>query len=299
MNGTSKLESRLKLACEISASHVVAGRASDNGSAIETCAVRTLPSGAVAPCLTTANVTNRDALATAIADVMTTVGARQRDVIAVIPDAACRTVLLDFDTLPQKPQEADSVVRFRLKKSVPFEVEHACLSYDVRRADSLLRVVAVVALPTVIEEYESAFRQAGLAPGFVVPSTIASLGIVDASRPTLVLNISTDATSIAIVNNDDLVLFRTTENSEDRALEPEQIADDIYPSLVFFQDTYGAKIDRILVGGAPSFEPIAQAIEAGVGVRPQEIVPQHALSSASIGSSQRSFVSGIMGALIS
>jgi type IV pilus assembly protein PilM len=299
MNGTSKLERRLKLACEISAGHVIAARASDNGTAIETCAVRTLPPGAVTPGLTSANVTNRDALATALSDVMTTVGNSQRDIVAVIPDAACRIVLLDFDTLPTKPREADAIVRFRLKKSLPFEVEHARLSYDVRQANGILRVIAVVALSSVIEEYESALRQAGFTPGFVVPATIASLGIVDASRPTLVLNISPNATNIAIVNNDDLVLFRTTENPADGTLEPDQIAEDIYPSLVFFQDTYGVKIDRILVGGAPSFEPIAQAIEAAAGVRPQELVPQYAISSASIGSSQRPFVAGIMGALIS
>jgi type IV pilus assembly protein PilM len=299
MNATSKLERRLKLACEISAGQVIAARASDNGTSIETCAVRTLPPGAVAPSLTNANISNRDALATALSDVMTTVGNNQRDIIAVIPDSACRIALLDFDTLPTKPQEADAVVRFRLKKSVPFELEHARLSYEVRPANGMLRVIAVVALSAVVEEYETALRQAGFMPGLVMPSTVASLGMVDAGSPTLVLNISPDATSIAIVNKDDLVLFRTTENPAGGALQPEQIAEDVYPSLVFFQDTFGARIDRILIGGAPSFEPIADTIEAAAGVRPQELVPQHALSSASVGSSQRPFVAGIMGALIS
>ncbi len=297
MNGTSKLERRLKLACEISADHVIAARMSENGASLEACAVRTLPPGTVAPGLTNANVSNRDALATTLSDVLASVGASQRDIVVVIPDAACRIALLDFDTLPAKQQDAESVVRFRLKKSLPFDVEHARLSYDVRNANGIMRVIAVVALASVIEEYESALRQAGFAPGFVLPSTLASLGMVDASSPTLLLNISSDSTSIAIVNNDDLALFRTTENTG--APEPEQVAEDIYPSLVFFQDTYGVKIDHILIGGAASFEPLAQAVEAGAGVRPQELVPQYALSSASAGGTQRPFVAGVMGALIS
>ena len=38
--------------------------------------------------------------------------------IAVLPDAAVRVALLDFDSLPGKREEAEGVVRFRLKKSL-------------------------------------------------------------------------------------------------------------------------------------------------------------------------------------
>ena len=60
----------------------------------------------------------------ALRDALSAVAGRSRDVCLVIPDATTRIMLLDFDTLPAKPEEADAVVRFRLKKSLPFEVEH-------------------------------------------------------------------------------------------------------------------------------------------------------------------------------
>ena len=41
--------------------------------------------------------------------------------IAIVPDAAVRVMLVEFDTLPSDHEEALGVVRFRLKKSLPFD----------------------------------------------------------------------------------------------------------------------------------------------------------------------------------
>lgn len=298
MSGSPKLERKLRVACEVCADNVIAAVATAQSDAIEAVAVRSLATGTVMPGLTSANVPAVNALSSAITDAFAAVSTKHRDIIAVIPDGACRVALLEFDTLPQKPQEADSVVRFRLKKSLPFEVERARLSYDVRPADGLMRVTAVVALPTVIEEYEAAFRNAGFTPGYVIPSTLAALGLVDSTRPTLVIKLAADVTTIAMVHNDDLLLYRTIENGIGVELDPEQLADDVYPSLVFFQDTYGLKIERILIGGTQSFAPLANALESASGIRCQELVPAYALP-ASIAAAQKPLVAGTLGALIS
>ena len=39
-------------------------------------------------------------------------------------------MLLDFDTLPDKREDAEAVVRFRLKKSLPFDVDQSAVSFD-------------------------------------------------------------------------------------------------------------------------------------------------------------------------
>ena len=49
----------------------------------------------------------------------------------VLPDTVVRVFVLDFDTLPAKAAEAIPVLRFRLRKMVPFDVEHAGVSYQV------------------------------------------------------------------------------------------------------------------------------------------------------------------------
>ena len=82
------------------------------------------------PDLTEANVRDRDNVSQSIRDALGKFGGgRGRDVIALLPDAAVRVVFLDFETLPSNRQEAEAVVRFRLKKSLPFDVEKAQVSY--------------------------------------------------------------------------------------------------------------------------------------------------------------------------
>ncbi|HKW68631.1 MAG TPA: hypothetical protein VJP04_15165, partial [Terriglobales bacterium] len=117
-------KNRLQVACEISADAVVAARASQHGQ-LEAYTARELPHGAVLPSLTEANVQRADWLRDTIKTVLDEVAGRERDVVTILPDAAVRVALLDFETLPEKREEAEAVVRFRLKKSLPFDVDKA------------------------------------------------------------------------------------------------------------------------------------------------------------------------------
>src|SRR5713101_3560160 len=116
---------RPKLACEIAPDRVIAGRAADSGQVLELCSTSELAPGCVVPDLTEHNLRERNSVVRALRDALESVGGRSHDLIAILPDAAVRVVLLDFETLPVKPQEAESVVRFRLRKSLPFDVDHA------------------------------------------------------------------------------------------------------------------------------------------------------------------------------
>ncbi|MFB3814390.1 MAG: type IV pilus biogenesis protein PilM [Terriglobales bacterium] len=286
---------RPRLACELTATRVAVARATDG--TIDSTAVRMLPPGVVNPHLVTANIANRDVTRTAISEAMAVVGGRRRDVIVVLPDGACRVVLLDFDMLPDKRDDAEAVVRFRLKKSLPFDVEKARVSYDPQpTAEGKLSVVAAVTLNSVLEEYESVLREAGYTPGMVIPSMLASLGQVDGNVPTLVIKIDPVTTSFAIVDNGRLLLVRTLDNPGGVAPEGAQLAEDVYPSLVFFQDTYGTKVQKILVGGLDSLDGLNASLAEMVGLRAQELV-----STAVMGPNagpQRALLGAVVGALL-
>lgn len=292
----AKRETKLRLACELSAERVVAARAQD-GTVVDTTSVRRLSPGDLVPSLTAANVVNRDAVRLAAQDVLAAVATRGRDVITVLPDAACRVALLDFDTLPEKRDDAEAVVRFRLKKSLPFDVDKARLSYQVQptNGDRNISVVAALALGAVVEEYESLLRECGFSPGVVVPSMLAALGQVDASAPTLVIKIDAGTSSIAIVSNDRLLLLRTLDNPEGTRVIGTQLAEEVYPSLVFFQDAYGTKVQKVLVAGLDSLEELNVALEANTGLRAQELVAANRM--AAHGGAPRSVLSSVVGAL--
>ncbi len=290
-----KQDRKPSLACELAAGHVVAARARDGQIDVST--VRTLASGALVPNLTATNIANRNLTRRAIEEAMAGVASRSRDVIAVLPDAACRVSLLDFDTLPDNREDADAVVRFRLKKSLPFDVDKARVSYHAQPFAGKVHVLAAVTLFTVLEEYESLLRETGYTPGIVMPSMIAALGQVDASVPTLVIKVDGVSTAVAIVNQGRVLLVRTLDNPQGARPDGQQLAEDVYPSLVFFQDTYGTKVEKILVGGLESLDSVNAALAESTGIRAQELV-----SAAYLGAgvaSQRSALAGVVGALLS
>jgi type IV pilus assembly protein PilM len=288
-----------KLACEIAADRVLAGRIIESGGGLEASAARELAPGSVVPDLVENNLRQRAAVRHGIESALGDIAGRSKDVIAIVPDAAVRVMLVEFDTLPSDHEEALGVVRFRLKKSLPFDVEKAKVSYHAQKFSDEVRVVAAVSLGSVIEDYEAAFLDAGFNPGVVLPSTLAALGAADGRRPTLVVKVDAHTTSIAILNEDQLQLFRTLENTRGVTISGEQLAEEVYPSVVFFQDTYHLNIEQIYVAGLPESGGAAPALRAQTGAEVQELVSSTQLGTSAGGSVPRWRMAGVVGALIS
>ena len=288
---------RPRVACEISAERVIAGRAGEGAQTLEAASARAIPDGALVPGLLQANVTAREVLVAALRDALSAVAGRSRDVCLVIPDATTRIMLLDFDTLPAKAEEADAVVRFRLKKSLPFEVEHSAVSFDRQGTADPVRLVAAITPRNILEEYEALVREAGYNPGAVVPSMIAALGVVDGSRPTMVIKVERGTTTFAIVDNNQLRLHRALENGGS-VVSGESLVDDVNTSLVYFEDRYSVGVDRVLVTGVESAQALQEALSASANIRVEELVSS-GRAGAAIGNVPRSMLAAVVGALVS
>lgn len=288
-----------RLACEIAADRVLVGRLGVGGRGLEACAARELAPGSVVPDLVENNLRQPSAVIEAVHETLASVAGRSHDVVAVVPDAAVRVALVEFDTLPADAEEATGVVKFRLKKSLPFDVEKTRVSYHAQKSSDGIRVVAAVALASVVEDYEAAFREAGFSPGVVLPSMLAALGAAEAQRPTLVVKVDARTTSIAILNADQLQLFRTLENTRGVTITGEQLAEEVYPSVVFFQDTYHLNIEKIFVAGISDTGSAAPALHSQTGAEVQELISSSQLGISTGGSVPRWRMAGVVGALIS
>lgn len=288
---------RPTLACEIAPDRVIAARVSDSGQVLELCSTSELGPGCVVPDLTESNLRQRSSVVSALREALGNVGGRSRDVVAILPDAAVRVVLLDFETLPTKREEAEGVVRFRLRKSLPFDVDKAKVSYQAQTSPAGMRVVAAVALNSVVEEYEAAFVEAGFSPGVVLPSMLAALGGAPAEHATLVVKVDVRTTSIAILDNQQLLLFRTLENTRGVSISGEQLAEDVYPSVVFFQDTYSTNIGQIFVAGVSDMASASPALHLQTGAEVRELVKASQLGLGG-GSIPKWKMAGVVGALL-
>jgi len=287
-----------KLACEIAADRVLAGRVMEHGGGLEASAARELAPGSVVPDLVESNLRQRAAVREGIEAALGGVAGRSKDVIAIVPDAAVRIMLVDFETLPSDQEEALGVVRFRLKKSLPFDVDKAKVSYHAQKVRDEIKVVAAVALGTVIDDYEAAFKEAGFNPGVVLPSTLAALGAAEGKKPTLVIKVDAHTTSLAILNEDQLQLFRTLENSRGVTISGEQLAEEVYPSIVFFQDTYQLNIEQIYVSGLPESGGAAPALKAATGTEVADLISSGQLGNSAGDPVPRWRMAGVVGALL-
>jgi type IV pilus assembly protein PilM len=290
---------RPRLACEITPDGVIAARASDKMSRVEVFTNRRLAPGTLAPGLNSPNVLDGKGLRTAVSSALAAVSGKSRDVIVIVPDVAIRVLLLDFEALPSKVEEADPIIRFRLKKSLPFDVEQAILSYEVARSNGAVRVVAAISPRSVIEEYEAAFRDVGYSPGAVLPSSLAALGLVDGARPTLMLKVDATNITITAVEHQELRLIRTLDNSHAASVSAVELAEAVLPSIVFFEDTFGAKIEKIYIGGIAPLQEVVPLLHQHTGAQVQELSPDLSPEQNLSGESIRaSAMAGIVGALL-
>jgi type IV pilus assembly protein PilM len=237
------LGTRPRLAVEIRMEGVVAARAEDAAGLLVAVARANVLEGSVLPGLKVGNIADRAGLTAAVRSALDAVAVRGsgsgasigKYVTLVVPDAAVRVLLLDFDSLPGKIVEALPVVRFRLKKLLPFEVEEAVVSYQIMSSSKGLVTVVAVAIPRdVLGEYERVVTAAGYLPGAVLPSTLAALaglGIGSGqleegpASTALVVNTGTQQVTTAIVRGGVLLLHRTLEMSAPIAEEPLEAAE--------------------------------------------------------------------------
>jgi len=198
---------------------VVAARSADAAAPLAAAARVVLAEGAVAPSLKPGNIVDRVAVTAAIRSALEQIGERHNtrdaNLTLVIPDSAVRVLLLDFEALPTRAAEALPLVRFRLKKLLPFDADEAMVTYQaMSTSKSIVRVLAVAIPRDVLSEYETAAREAGFEPGAVLPSTLACLAALEDDEPSLLINANPMGVTVAIVRSGVLLLHRSVDLQE-------------------------------------------------------------------------------------
>jgi Tfp pilus assembly PilM family ATPase len=214
-------------------------------------AVELLEGGALTPSLVDANVRDRVTVAAAVARVLDAIG-RPRRVALIVPDQVAKVSLMRFEKVPAKTQDLDQLVRWQVKKAAPFPIEEAQVSYvpGGRSAEGQEFVVSLARRDT-IKEYESMCEAAGAHAGLVDISTFSVINTV-LSEPanrvgdSLLVNVTPDCASIAILRGSELIFFRSLSAEGDGNL-----SDLVHQTAMYYQDRLeGGEFGRVLLCGA-------------------------------------------------
>jgi len=207
------------------------------------------------------NVRRPDSIVSAIELAAPPNGSKKRRRAAVIlPDYAARVTVLDFDSFPSTPEEQLSLVRFRVKKTVPFDIESASVSYHVQPAghggsDKKVEVIAVTMALEIIARYEALFRGAGFQPGDVTTSGLAALNLCpDSPREGVIVaaKLAGHVISVMVIAAGKLKLFRCVtleQGSEDEILAV------LYPTFAYVEDELGSTVQKMILCGFPEGAP--------------------------------------------
>jgi type IV pilus assembly protein PilM len=224
-------------------------------------ATEALPEGAVLPSLNAANIVDRAAVGAAVGRVLEAVGGRGARVALVVPDGSTKVSLVKFEKLPAKKEDLEQLVRWQVKKTVPFPIDQAQLAWTRGATDAAGATEMVVALARrdIIEEYEGVAERAGAQTGLVDLATFNLINLAmlaDASLRSLVpseqgatpvdwllVHVAADSSTIAIVRGDQLMFFRN------RPADAEgRLSELVHQTAMYYEDRLGGHgFARVLV----------------------------------------------------
>jgi type IV pilus assembly protein PilM len=246
-------------------------------------ATEPLPPGALVPSLTAPNIVDRSSVGAVLGRILDRVG-RPRRIGLIVPDLVAKVSLVRFEHVPPRASDLEQLVRWQVKKTAPFPIEEAQVSYvpGILASDGQEFIVSL-ARRDIVAEYEAACAELGAHAGIV---DIATFNVINAvlagSTPPqgdwLLVNMAADSTSLAILRGPHAMFFRN------RAADTEgTLADLVHQTAMYYQDRlsgagFGLVVLAGAVGAAQSGEGIAlrRSLEERLGTTVQPVDPRSA-----------------------
>lgn len=232
-----------------------------------------LPEGCVKLSMTQPNILDPETFKTTLRAVLERAGVLGGGKVAlVLPDPVARVALVPAAEVKGNRSQMDELVRFRLRKAVPFDVREArvaTVAGGARSGDPLM--VGAIYQP-VLEGYESACRALGLYPGVVELSGLALLNAAFAPRPVadrLLVNWDEGYVSLILARGEWPILVRTL--TAEAASSPDDIAREAGNTVLYYRERLGGPgLAEVVLRSAALPAPEAVAVLA----TPLELVPE-------------------------
>lgn len=236
-----------------------------------------LPEGAVRPAVQGSNLADAPAVENAVRDVLDRLARRPRRVALLLPDGAARVSLVRFASVPARAADLDGMIRWQVRRTVPFSVDDAQVDWTPGRVTDggEQEFVVVLAQRAVVEEYEQVCAGAGAHAGLV---DLLSFGLIDAALARgageggadwLLVRVGSGSSTVAVLRGRHPLLFRTVAGGRPR------LGELVHQTAMYYEDRLGGGgLARALIaGGGGSSDGTAAARQVvkdrlGIAVEP-------------------------------
>ena len=226
--------------CELTPSHVIVVETSPDRQHVVSQAAVPLPPGALVGDLKAANVLDQAVVQDALQRALSVAGFSGSELALVIPDDAVRITVLNVDSLPAAHAERQEYIRWKLRKSVPFQIESAQVACQELGENGTVELLVALTPLVVTEGYERMMESIGLHAGILSPSTAAALNLIDSSEgDVLFVKVSPQSVTTSILVDGRLRFYRK--------LPSQSLYDAVYPTFMYYQDKLKGQVPRELV----------------------------------------------------
>jgi len=199
---------------------------------------------------------------------------KRRTAALVIPDYAVRMAILDFEDFPSGEEERIALLRFRLRKSVPFHIDESQLAYSVQiEQPKRIEVLVVAMARPILDEYERIFIDAGYRVGLIMPSSIAALRLCSSAEKDLLLvaKAAGSTLSMLLIEQGRVRLVRcldlAAEEGEAARREEHTVLPPLQQTLAYAEDQIGHPVSRLLLCGfGPDTDSVGRIAEKQFGI---------------------------------
>lgn len=220
-----------------------------------------LPAGAVTPSLLAPNMPDVGAVGQVIKRLASQTGGGRRRVALVLPDAVAKVSLIRLEQVPARETELVEIIRWQLRKSLPFPVEQAVVSIaDQGTASTAGEFLVAAARADVVQQYEQACAMGDLEVGLIDLESLSLLhrashesGVPDGDW----FFVRVDQRDVTLMlGRGPAVAFH-----RHRADEAEgSVADLIHQTAMFYEDRFkGSGFSRVWLAAAPDVSAADEA----------------------------------------
>ncbi len=258
--------------CELTSRHVIMAGLARRRNQIAAKATAELPAGSIVPSQGEPNIRNFESARSTVRDMLRDTGMKGSEIAVVVPDDTARIAFLTADKISKKREDLRTFIRWKLKKTVPFDADSAQVAYRIlgpHPNGNGIDMLVALSPKSIVQEYENLFDALDLHAGMVVPSTLAALSLLQPpAGDALFLKVAPDCITTTIFQRQRMQFYRRVSEVP--------LYDAVYPTVMYYQDKLGGKaLQHFFVCGYDiDLRPALAEIREKLGFEPQRLEPK-------------------------
>jgi type IV pilus assembly protein PilM len=231
------------------------------------------------------NILQWEPVAAALKDIWSRNRNRPPKICLLLQDRAALAFQLNLETPAANERECMDLIRFKLKKNIPFRVEDARISYfldsgihDFHSSNLWVTVMN----SQVLAQYEELIRTTlGTECGLVDLATFNLMNLAHSDirsqgweqEDHLYVNLNSSYISLAITQKERLVFYRSRELERENGVIDEALA-EIHPTMLFYVDKLGGRqFARAFIYSLEGPDELSRSLEQAHNVKAVSLNP--------------------------